>query len=69
MYSLYREQFSTELDTSSEMRVAVKKTIIIASIGRSGSHMLGQSMSETGLLERLLEYLNRANLEELRSLL
>ena len=58
--NLYVDQFSSKFDR--EFLGEVRKTIIIASTPRSGSHMLGHSMIETGSLGVPFEYGNPANL-------
>lgn len=60
--SIYKEQFSPEWD--SDFEGAPGHTIVLASTGRSGSHMLGHLMHSTGLLGCPLEYLNPTNIPE-----
>ncbi len=58
--NLYTEQFYESHDFSSS--VATSKVLIIASTGRSGSHMLGHSLYETKQFGFPLEYANPLNL-------
>lgn len=57
--SLYEDQFSETLNVSG----VPTRTLVIASTPRSGSHMLGHSMIETGAMGRPFEYCNPANLK------
>jgi LPS sulfotransferase NodH len=63
---LYEAQFSEALDRPESP--AASKTIIIASTGRSGSHMLGHAMTETGAMGVPLEYCNELNLNRWRAM-
>ncbi|MFD2167324.1 Stf0 family sulfotransferase [Thalassotalea euphylliae] len=65
--ALYENQFSEEHDFVGT--VEPSKTLVIASTGRSGSHMLGHALHQTGKFGFPLEYANPANLEKWRSLL
>lgn len=58
---LYTPQFSRELD---QPAVALRRSVLIASTPRCGSHMLGHAMAGTNLLGVPFEYLNPANLAE-----
>lgn len=61
-FVLYEEQFSEEFDYppfSGEPRF-----LVIASTGRSGSHMLGHLLHQTGAFGFPLEYFNPHNLNE-----
>lgn len=60
--NLYERQFSSDLDIPRAPEV--RKTLIIASTPRCGSHMLGHSMLATQALGVPFEYLNRANAAE-----
>ena len=55
---VYEEQFDAALDTGG----VPARTLIIASTPRSGSHMLGHSMIETGVMGRPFEYVAPRNL-------
>lgn len=60
--NLYEDQFSPAHDFP---RVELpSKTLIIASTARSGSHMLGHSLHQTGCFGFPLEYVNAFNLAE-----
>jgi len=60
--SLYEDQFAEKYDFPRVERPT--KTLIIASTGRSGSHMLGHALHETKCFGFPLEYLNPGNLLE-----
>lgn len=58
---LYDEQFSEKYDLT---RVdATTKTLIIASTGRCGSHMLGHALQKTNCFGFPLEYVNPSNID------
>ena len=57
---LYDDQF--RVDNDFPFFQHPKKTLIIASTGRSGSHMLGHALMKTKSLGCPLEYLNPSNL-------
>jgi trehalose 2-sulfotransferase len=59
--NLYGPQFSAQLDLPS---VAIRRTVLIASTPRCGSHMIGHAMARTGLMGVPYEYLNPANLRQ-----
>lgn len=59
---LYENQFSEEYDLPLVNRPT--KTLVIASTGRCGSHMLGHALHQTNSFGFPLEYLNPANLLE-----
>jgi LPS sulfotransferase NodH len=59
---LYEDQFSEQHDFQRQKQPA--KTLIIASTGRSGSHMLGHALHLTQYFGFPLEYANPANLRE-----
>ena len=59
---LYHEQFLDSNDFLSS--VQTKKVLIIASTGRSGSHMFGHALWKTNKFGFPLEYVNPANLTE-----
>ena len=59
---LYQDQFSSEHDFPHQTET--QKTLVIASTVRSGSHMLGHVLHETGAFGFPLEYVNRKNLDE-----
>jgi trehalose 2-sulfotransferase len=59
---LYQRQFSEDLDEPPSTRP--KRTVLIASTPRCGSHMLGHAFASTGLLGVPFEYANPANLAE-----
>lgn len=59
---LYENQFSEEHDLP--LVDVAQRTLVIASTGRCGSHMLGHALHETGAFGFPLEYLNPANLAE-----
>lgn len=60
--NLYDDQFSERHDFPEVEKPS--KVLIIASTGRSGSHMLGHALHQTGCFGFPLEYANAANLEE-----
>lgn len=62
---LYEDQFSLKHDFPKVDKPI--KTLVIASTGRSGSHMLGHALHETKQFGFPLEYLNPANLKEWKS--
>ncbi|MEZ9642903.1 Stf0 family sulfotransferase [Vibrio cyclitrophicus] len=55
---VYREQFNSDLNCYGKLN----QVVIIASTGRSGSHMLGHDMISTGQLGMPFEYFNQINL-------
>lgn len=57
---MHEQQFSTELDV--ENAPPATRSLIIASTPRSGSHMLGHSMTATNVMGRPFEYANLFNL-------
>ncbi|NMH60514.1 Stf0 family sulfotransferase [Alteromonas ponticola] len=57
----YEEQFQEKYHYPVETKV--QKTLIIASTVRSGSHMLGHALHETGAFGFPLEYVNDKNLQ------
>ncbi|QTP59396.1 Stf0 sulfotransferase [Billgrantia antri] len=59
---LYEEQFSESHDFPRVQ--SPSKVLVIASTGRSGSHMLGHALHETHRFGFPLEYANPANLSE-----
>lgn len=59
---LYEDQFSERHDFPETEKPS--KVLIIASTGRSGSHMLGHALHQTGCFGFPLEYVNSANLAE-----
>lgn len=59
--NLFQPQFSPDLDLP---ETPVRRTILIASTPRCGSHMIGHAMAGTGQLGVPYEYLNPANLAE-----
>lgn len=65
---LYEAQFSETFDIDGGP-AAPSKTIIIASTPRSGSHMLGHSMTKTNAMGAPFEYCNSANLQQWRKIL
>jgi LPS sulfotransferase NodH len=60
--NLYKEQFSSSHDFP--LVDEPSKILIIASTGRSGSHMLGHSLYESGYFGFPLEYANPSNIAE-----
>ena len=62
---VYEEQFDAALDTGG----VPARTLIIASTPRSGSHMLGHSMIETGVMGRPFEYVAPRNLARWKEML
>ena len=62
MYNLYEDQFSQEHDLPITNKPS--KVLIIASTGRSGSHMLGHALHNTNKFGFPLEYANPANLKQ-----
>lgn len=62
--ALYESQFETKFD--SPVAAVPAKTLVIASTPRSGSHMLGHSLIETGCFGAPFEYLNPGNLARWR---
>jgi LPS sulfotransferase NodH len=60
--NLYEDQFSSRHDFPPAGPPV--KVLVIASTPRSGSHMLGHSLHETGQFGFPLEYMNPANLAE-----
>lgn len=62
---LYKDQFSESHDFPRVDQSS--KTLIIASTGRCGSHMLGHALHETNSFGFPLEYVNPANLVEWRN--
>jgi LPS sulfotransferase NodH len=63
MTALYEDQFSTAHDFP---ETKTERCLVIASTPRSGSHMLGHSLRETGAFGFPLEYLQPGNLAEWR---
>lgn len=59
--NLYQAQFGEDLDSPP---TPVRRTVLIASTPRCGSHLLGHAMSRTNRLGVPFEYLNPANLAE-----
>jgi len=59
---LYDEQFSKNFDLPSMKKAS--KFLIIASTGRSGSHMLGHALQKCGCFGFPLEYVNPSNLTQ-----
>ena|SRR5690554_247963 len=59
---LYEDQFSEQRDFVES--TPVKKTLVIASTPRCGSHMLGHLLYQTGAFGFPLEYANPRNLKE-----
>lgn len=59
---LYEDQFSEQHDFAES--TPVKKTLVIASTPRCGSHMLGHLLYQTGAFGFPLEYANPRNLKE-----
>ncbi len=59
--TVYENQFSPDLDMAAP--VAVRRTLLIASTPRSGSHMLGHSLAATGAMGQPFEYCNPRNLQ------
>lgn len=59
---LYEDQFADEHDYPNQTET--RKTLIIASTVRSGSHMLGHALHETGAFGFPLEYANTKNLNQ-----
>ncbi len=64
---LYEPQFAKGLDI--EGAPPAHRTIIIASTPRSGSHMLGHTIHETGAMGVPFEYANPANLPRWKEML
>ncbi|MCW8090397.1 Stf0 family sulfotransferase [Alteromonas sp. ASW11-130] len=62
----YEEQFQEKFHYPIETNVT--KTLIIASTVRSGSHMLGHALHQTGAFGFPLEYVNEKNLERWKSI-
>lgn len=60
--NLYEDQFSEQHDFAEQ--TLPDKVYVIASTGRSGSHMLGHALRDTGKFGFPLEYTNPSNLEE-----
>ncbi len=60
---LYKDQFDSKYDLVLEENTS-RKYLIIASTARSGSHMLGHALHDTGLFGYPLEYVNPSNLEQ-----
>jgi trehalose 2-sulfotransferase len=60
--NLYHPQFAASLDIADAP--APRRTLIIASTPRSGSHMLGHALAATGRMGVPYEYCHRANLTE-----
>lgn len=60
---LYKDQFDSKYDLISEENDS-RKYLIIASTARSGSHMLGHALHDTGQFGYPLEYVNPSNLEQ-----
>ncbi|QQL45467.1 Stf0 family sulfotransferase [Sulfuriroseicoccus oceanibius] len=60
--ALYTDQFSSNHDTPGN--APPTKTLVIASTGRSGSHMLGHALHRTGAFGYPLEYANPTNFTE-----
>ncbi|QQL45622.1 Stf0 family sulfotransferase [Sulfuriroseicoccus oceanibius] len=61
--ALYKDQFNGRYDFP-VYEGAARKFVVIASTGRSGSHMLGHVMHETGAFGAPFEYFNLENLLE-----
>lgn len=61
--NLYTDQFSNEYDFL-KPSLPPKKTLIIASTPRSGSHMLGHTLFKTEKFGFPLEYFQKKNLQE-----
>ncbi|QJR80188.1 Stf0 sulfotransferase [Alteromonas pelagimontana] len=59
---LYEDQFADKYDYPHQ--TATSKILVIASTVRSGSHMLGHVLRETGAFGFPLEYVNAKNLEK-----
>ena len=59
---LYEDQFSSEHDYPHQTET--RKTLVIASTVRSGSHMLGHVLKQTDAFGFPLEYANKHNLSE-----
>jgi len=59
--NFYERQFDSTFDRDGEIECA--KVLIIASTGRSGSHMLGHLMQQSGGLGVPFEYFNQANMK------
>jgi trehalose 2-sulfotransferase len=60
--NLYHPQFAPSLDVPDAP--ATRRTLIIASTPRSGSHMLGHALAATGRMGVPYEYCHQANLAE-----
>lgn len=63
--NLYQKQFAKELNFEGQNET--KKTLVICSTPRCGSHMLGHALYETQKFGFPLEYANPANLAEWKS--
>lgn len=66
--ALYQNQFSPAHDFP-QYEGDPARTVIIGSTGRSGSHMLGHYMRDTGAFGFPLEYLHPGNIREWRKIL
>lgn len=63
---LYEQQFS--LQNNFEKGVDIRKTLVIASTPRCGSHFLGHALHQTGQFGFPLEYANPLNVERWKSI-
>jgi LPS sulfotransferase NodH len=66
IFNYYEKQFCKEYDFP---ECPVEKTLVIASTGRSGSHMLGHILHESKMFGFPLEYANPRNLKKWKEIL